>query len=405
MNAENDLKKENPEEPGGFAGFRIVKFKQKSKDALREVAELLIPHEEEIVEGWISRQFSAWKPPGLKREDLKRVFGDLFHNMLFCMEAGEPEKCIEDLEEAGADLARRNFPYEALIVSLHFLEESYIKFLRDPSHEKMMGWLIELDEFLHAALAAIATSYFLVYRKELLEEAEVGRIVQEGLLPDIPKRVADLEVAYVYLSAGERAKVGGDFVDFLTLDSGKVAFIIGDLSGHGLEAATDAAMIRFLFRGFMHENPDLTGSLARLNHVLKLELETGQFATALAGIYDGSGRLKLVSAGHPSPVLCHDSCRLLEPGGIALAVDEESTYQLSEFSLEKGDLFVAYTDGLIEARSDKGFFGEERVVSVISEVRDAPARAVTEHLRDEALRFAGGKLTDDVAILAIRRLI
>ncbi|MBE0447433.1 MAG: serine/threonine-protein phosphatase [Actinobacteria bacterium] len=403
MDAEQRVEGEDRAEMSGFAGYRIVEFSQVGEDALQEVAERLIPHEEDIVDGWIRRQYSVWKPPGFSREDLRQVFGGLFHNMLQCMRAREPASCIGNLEEAGADLARQNFPYEALIISLHFLEESYLQFLLDPPSKKTLEWLIWMDEFLHAALAAIATSYFQVYRKELLEEAEVGQVVQEGLLPDMPKRVADLEVAYIYLSARERAKVGGDIIDLLVLDQQKAAFIVGDLSGHGLEASTDAAMLRFLFRGFMHESPDLTEAMARLNRVLKSELEIGHFATALAGIYEAPGRLKLVSAGHPPPVLCDSECRMLEPDGIALAIDEESTYTVSEVVLEAGAFLVAYTDGLIEARSSDGFFGESRVIDAVAGMRDAPARAVAEHLRDEALRYTGGKLMDDVAILVLKR--
>ena len=403
MDPERHIKDGNRDESSGFIGYRIVELSQAGKDALQEVAGRLIPHEEDIIDDWIRRQYNAWRPPGFNREDLRHVFGGLFHDMLKCLRAREPERCVENLEEAGADLARRNFPYEALIISLHFLEESYLQFLLDPPSERTLEWLLWMDEFLHAALAAIATSYFQVYRKELLEEAEVGRVVQEGLLPDIPKRVADLEVAYVYLSAGERAKVGGDIIDLLVLDQQKAAFIIGDLSGHGLEAATDAAMLRFLFRGFVHESPDLAGAVSRLNRVLKSELEAGHFATALAGVYEAPGHLKLVSAGHPPPILCDSACRILEPGGIALAVDEESTYALSKVILEAGAFLVAYTDGLIEARSNEGFFGEGRVIDAVSGMRDASARVVAEHLRDEALRFTNGALADDVAILVLKR--
>lgn len=396
---------ENKEERPGFAGYRIVEFGRTSRDTLKEVAEVLAPHEWEIIEGWIGRQFSAWEPPGLSRHGLKQIFGSIFHNMLRCMGTGKLESCIADLEEAGADLANRNFPYEALIISMHFLEESYLGYLLDQPSAKTLKWLLEMDEFLHAALAAIATSYFQVYRKELLEEAEVGHIVQEGLLSDIPKRVLNLEVAHIYSAAGDRAQVGGDFIDLLELDDQKIAFIVGDLSGHGLGAATDAAMLRFLFRGFIRENPDPAIAMTRLNRILLSELEEGQFATAIAGVYDESGgRLHLSSAGQPAPVLCDGRCYLLEPGGIVLAASERSTYSLDTIELAEGAVFVAYTDGLIEARRNNSFFGEERVVGTVNRMRDASARTIAEYLSDEALRFAGGKLTDDVAILVLKRI-
>lgn len=403
MDANQNFEHEGSGETPSFVGYRIIKFAKVSEDALRELAEILIPHEAEIVDRWVRTQLMAWSPPAFTRDELKDVFGGVFHNMLGCMQTRQLERCIEDLEKTGAVLAARDFPYEALIISLHFLEASYMPLLPRKPLEKTMEWLVEMDEFLHAALAAIATSYFRNYREELLEEAELGRLIQEGLFAKVPKKVIDLEVAYIYLSSTERARVGGDLVDLFMLNPLEAAFIIGDLSGHGLGAATDAAMLRYQFRGFMRENQDLTATMARLNRVLKEELEAGHFATALAGAYMGAGRLELVSAGNPIPILCSKSCRLLKPGGIALAVDEDATYSVSEVELGSGDIFVAYTDGLTEARSAKGFYGEDRVLEAVQQVRNAPANAIVEHLRDEAIRFADGNLTDDVAILVLKR--
>ena len=260
-----------------------------------------------------------------------------------------------------------------------------------------------MDEFLHAALAAIATSYFNSYREELLDRAEVGRIVQEGLLAHIPKKTADLEIAHVYVSARERAQLGGDFLDFFETD-GCTTFVIGDLSGHGVEAAADSVMLRSLFKGFMRENPDLTDAMTRLNRVLMKELADDQFATALALSYDVSGRVSLVSAGHPYPFVCDGgACRLVELDGTALAVDSASTYVSTQISLEPGGLLVAYTDGLTEARRQQVFFGDEGVIRAINEVADVSARGVAEHVVDESLRHAGGKFTDDVAVLVLKR--
>ncbi|MCL5773972.1 MAG: serine/threonine-protein phosphatase [Firmicutes bacterium] len=387
-----------------FRRISDIKFSTASKNALEEIAVNLIPHEKEILKSWIRFQFARWKPPGFTRKELETFFGIIVHNMLASMKSRNQEWFIEDIKIAGTELALRKFPYDALIISFHFLEESYMPFLLGSFTKKTVGLLIKMDEFMHAVLAVIASSYFYVYRKELLEEAEVGRIVQEGLLPQIPERIADLEVGSVYLSARERAKVGGDLVDLITLGHGKISFIIGDFSGHGIEAAVDSVMLRSLFRGFMHENPDLIRAMSRLNRVLLSELDSSQFATALAGVYDESGILQFINAGHPPPIYCDRTCRLLESGGTALAVDKKSTYTFAEIELKPGSLFVAYTDGLIEARNKSGFFGEERAAEVVKKMRDASPLAVAEKLLEEALRHSGGKLKDDAAILVLKRL-
>lgn len=386
-----------------FAGHTLIEFSSVIKDALERVAKRLAPHEDEILNGWIARQWRVWQPPGFSRENLRSVFGGLLQSILNCMGQRELELCIDRLENAGADLAYSKFPFQALIVSIHFLEESYMPFLLNPPAPDSQKWLIAMDEFLHAALAAVAGAYFEAYREELLEQAEVGRIVQEGLLADIPKHTADLEIAHIYISAHEQAQLGGDFLDYFSIGKAGATFFIGDLSGHGLEAASDSVMLRSLFRGFMRENPDMADAMGRLNRVLDTELESGQFATALAVSYEASGKLSLVNAGHPPAVICGATCDLLELEGMALSVDRAANYSVSAVNLEPGGIFVAYTDGIIEARSGREMFGFERLVEAVTDARDTSARNIAEHLVDESLRHAGGKFLDDVAILVLKR--
>lgn len=388
---------------GRFVGYRIVRFSQTSEDSLREVAIRLMPHEDQIIDVWISRQWRAWQPPGITRDELTQVFGDLFRGMLRRLESGELQACLQDLETAGGQLAARMFPFEALIISVHFMEESYLPFLLRPRSPGSQKWLIAMDEFLHAALASIATSYFEAYRKDLVEEAEVSRIVQEGLLPPIPNAVHDLEIGHIYMPAHERARLGGDFLDFFGVDRKTSTFVIGDLSGHGLEAAADSVLLRSMFRGFMREEPDPALAMARVNRVLTEELRAEQFATALAVVYSYPGQLTLVSAGHPYPMLCDGVCYLLEPEGMAVAIAPDVVYSRLQLPMKPGALFVAYTDGLIEASDGKTLFGEERLSTEIARVHDAPARAVAEHLVDAARRHAGGDFTDDVAVLVLKR--
>lgn len=386
-----------------FAGYGIVEFDQGTRLALTKIAERLEPKREVILNAWVSKQWNTWQPHGVSREELTHTFERLLYNMLARMRRAELEECLEDLESAGSQLAEQNFPFQALIISLHFLEASYLPHLLTPPSPLTQQWLIRMDEFLHSVLAAIATSYFEANRRELLDRAEVGRIVQEGLLANIPKRSDDLEIAHVYVSARERAQLGGDFLDFFRVDSRGVAFIIGDLSGHGLEAAADSFMLRSLFKGFMREDPNLAHAMERTNRVLLEDLKNDQFATALAATYDLSGRLSLVSAGHPQPIICADRCGLVDVFGDALAISENSSYSTHTIELKPGDTFVAYTDGLIEAGGGANQFGEKNAVRAIGEMSDISARAVAEHLIDQALRHAGGKFTDDVAVLVLKR--
>ena len=386
-----------------FAAYRLLEFPEGSRKALREISEILLPHRDEIVEKWVQLQCDTWEPPGLCRDELRALFEGLFEGMLLSMSTGQLEHGIDDLEHVGTDLARRNFPYEALVISLHFLEESYMPFLLASPGERTREWLISIDEFLHVAFAAMATSYFEFQRSELLEEVEVGRIVQAGMLSKIPKQLLDIQVGYTYASATERARVGGDFLDAFMLDGDRAAFIVGDISGHGMEAASEAVMIRSLFRGFMRDRGDLSDAMKRLNHVLMPEFDFEHFATALAGTYDSAGMVRCVSAGHPCPIVCPESDEPMSLGDAPLAVSSAPGYAQTEIQFPPSSLLIAYTDGLSEARRDGDLFGEERIVEAVREVRDAPPRAVAEHLLDKAVHHADGRLQDDIAILVLKR--
>lgn len=386
-----------------FAGYRVVGFSAASTSALRQIARRLIPDEDRIVDTWIRRQWSAWQPPGLTRKGLAEVFGELFRRMLRRMRDGEPAECLADFEDAGRELAATHFPFEALVISVHFLEESYMPLLIGGPAEKTEGWMVAMDEFLHAVLASIATSYFEAYRKELMEEVEVGRIVQESMLADIPRRSQDLEIAHIYIPAHEKAQLGGDFLDCIELDNDRTVFVIGDLSGHGLEAAADSVMLRSLFRGFLREDQDLSAAMARLNRVAASELRSDQFATMLAIGYEPGGRVRIVNAGHPYPVLRDRGCELVELPGVALAVDTDPDYSSTEFELSPGGVLVAYTDGLVEARQDGDQFGEDRLLRAVDGAEDDSARGIADRLVDESLRHAGGAFADDVAVLVLKR--
>jgi serine phosphatase RsbU (regulator of sigma subunit) len=368
-----------------------------------EVAERLIPHERKILDGWLTQQFASWRPPGMDRAELGRVFGGVLDTILSCMRGGHLEACIDALEHAGTNLAAQQFPFSALVITVHFLEETYMPFLLDPPPPDSRGWLVEMDEFLHVALAAMANAYFEAYRTELLEQAEVGRIVQEGLLGRVPRRVADLETAHIYLSAREQAQLGGDFLDSFELDGGSSLFVIGDLSGHGLEAAADSVMLRSLFRGFMRENPDPADAMRRLNNIIRADLGPDDFATAIALVYESGGEFSMVNAGHPYPVLCDGTCRLIESHDAALAILPDATYHAENVALTPGGVLVVYTDGLIEARGEGGMFGDDRVMETTARMHDASARAIAEQLIDDAQRHAGGRFSDDVAVLVLKR--
>ncbi len=177
-----------------LVGQQVLIFSRATKSTLREIAARLSPHLQEIVERWVEDQMRAWSPPGLTRGEMLSIFGDLFQKIVTYLLKQRQEECIRYLTEAGRKLAEREFPFQAVIMSLHFMEESYLTYLLGAPLGKTMQWITEMDEFLHASIAAIAVSYFEEFRKSLLEEAEFSRMLQESHSPKLPNKALDLEI-------------------------------------------------------------------------------------------------------------------------------------------------------------------------------------------------------------------
>ncbi|MFQ3548449.1 MAG: PP2C family protein-serine/threonine phosphatase [Armatimonadota bacterium] len=390
-----------------YSEYKIPRFSVSCRRGLKDISDILLPHKNEILKRWIALNNTNYSSPLLKSGSAYLFFERILDCILAHLASGELELCLDDMEELGSELASADFPFDLLVYNLHYMEEAYMPImLSSIDKDDLLHRIVVLDEFLHCVIAAISTAYFKAYQKELMERAEIGRIVQEALLATIPKRTDDLEVFHVYLSARQKAQIGGDFLDFFKLGNNGSAFIIGDLSGHGLEAAADSILLRSLFKGFLIEDHNLSIAMERLNRVVDYELKPGQFATALAATYQTSGQLNLVSAGHPYPVLfdsLENTCSLVEVHGPALAILPDAKYKTHSIKLAPGSVFVAYTDGLTESRTGNDIFGEEGVVDTIKNMCGYSARLIAEALVEEAVKYSKGPVRDDLAIIVIKR--
>lgn len=252
----------------------------------------------------------------------------------------------------------------------------------------------------------LSTSVSLALENVRLYQAErrIADTLQSAILT-VPKALPGLEFGYLYRSATEIAKIGGDFYDFFELDNNRIGFVIGDVSGKGLEAAAIASMVKNTIRAFAYRDPDPAYVLSETNNSVERQLEMGQFITAIYGVLDiETGNIVMASAGHPDPFLCgSDGCvqqqaKRNQPLGILPGVEFKSF----EARLNCGDAMVLYTDGLIEAKGKDGLFGDERVSEVLNEVSLQSTKDIVDSLLVSAERFTDYKLSDDIAIIAFR---
>jgi serine phosphatase RsbU (regulator of sigma subunit) len=262
------------------------------------------------------------------------------------------------------------------------------------------------DETVDAAAALAAQAALAIDNARLYQQQkQFADTMQRSLLPRSRPVVAGLEVGELY-EPSARVDVGGDVYDFLVLDDGRLAVVLGDVTGHGVAATADMAMAKFVFRSLAREHPEPSDFLAFANDVICSEIGPGKFISMSYVVVDGvAGTVAAASAGHPSPriVLPDGSTRPLEAHGLVLGIDPGQEYVESRAELPRAASLVLYTDGVVEARRNGELYGDERLDALLAARYEAPARALAAALAEDAREFAGGDLSDDLAVVVIRR--
>jgi sigma-B regulation protein RsbU (phosphoserine phosphatase) len=236
---------------------------------------------------------------------------------------------------------------------------------------------------------------------------ELARTLQTTLLPLDLEPVPGVDVGAAYRPAGDGSEVGGDFYDLFESGPGRWTFVLGDVCGKGAGAALLTALARFTLRSTARRSRTPRVMLAELHETLLRE-HPEQFCTALVlGIESANDeRVSMVvtSAGHPLPLRRRRDGTIEEvgrAGGIVGLVDHSRTFDVPVV-LEPGDLLVAFTDGITEARVGPELLGEHRLREAIEEAASGSAQDVADHLVDVALAHQGGHARDDIAVVALR---
>lgn len=252
-----------------------------------------------------------------------------------------------------------------------------------------------------AAQAALAIDNARLYQ----QQAGFADAMQRSLLPSAPPVLPGVEIGSVYESSA-RLDVGGDVFDFTTLPDGRLAVVVGDVTGKGIDAAADMAMTKFVFRSLAREHPDPGDFLRATNEIVVDEVQEGKFVTMVyVTVEAGTGDLACASAGHPNPVLVRSDGRVVELGesGLALGIAADQEYTEARETLEPGSAVVLFTDGVVEARRDSELFGHDRLARLLAEHRELTAGELAQAVVDGARTFSGGGLSDDSAVVVVKR--
>ncbi len=210
-------------------------------------------------------------------------------------------------------------------------------------------------------------------------------LLQAALLPELPARIGPVGTTAAYRPASGPA-AGGDFYDVFALSDGRLALIVGDVSGHGREALPHTTLLRFTMRAYLEAGLSPRESLRTAAPVLERQLD-GSFATVVLATYDPRERVLTYScAGHPHPIVTGleeepNTCCSAPPVGAGQPTGTRQTV----VSIPGGAVACFYTDGVIESRVQGELFGEGRLAASLAALGSSPsAPGLLDRVSEEA---------------------
>jgi serine phosphatase RsbU (regulator of sigma subunit) len=252
----------------------------------------------------------------------------------------------------------------------------------------------------------LAESRFELERRaeEVLSQEDLApRRWAERLAPEHLPEMTGFEIGRVY-QAGT-GMMAGDFYDVFRVAPSRVAAVIGDVTGHGIEPSITAFQAKYLLRVFLRQFRDPAQALEELNAQLSAQERGEEMISLCVVVFDTeAGTVRYASAGHPPAWLWHErDVRPLRSTGPLLMLDPAGSYHSRELRLDSGDLVLLYTDGLSESRAGDQLFGEERIANTLRRDPGAAPSVIVKSLLEAARDFAREPNNDDIAILAVRR--
>jgi len=260
-----------------------------------------------------------------------------------------------------------------------------------------------------AAQVAIAIENAQLYEqiarqeKRLERDMAMARQLQFRLLPPALPKLVNLDIAAKFVPA--RA-IGGDLYDFVNYSMSRTAIVIGDVSGKGAPAAIYAALVSGILRSHAPIEPGPAEMLSAVNFSLGERPIEGQFVSLIYAVWDDRNRtLQVANSGLPRPIYCHDGkIEVIEATGLPLGLFDDANYDEFNFRAKPGDMFVFFSDGILDASNKaEEFFGRERVGQIVAANPSASADAVVKSIFQAVAEHASGEEAfDDQTVVAIR---
>jgi sigma-B regulation protein RsbU (phosphoserine phosphatase) len=242
-------------------------------------------------------------------------------------------------------------------------------------------------------------------KERMLKELEIAKGIQQSFLPESAPVLPGFDLEGFNLPALE---VGGDFYDFIPLDSDHFGLVIADVSGKGVPAALFMALSRTLIRASASSIEDPVSSIREANHHIFDDSKTSMFVTLFYAVLDCRAKtLMFVNAGHNPPIhigAASSRVTLLNAKGIALGVLDEIALDSVNIQLRTGDVIVLYTDGVTEATNEQDEeFGDERLTRCVEREKTHTSKEIIAAIVEEVTTFAGTRPQhDDITIMVLK---
>jgi phosphoserine phosphatase RsbU/P len=290
--------------------------------------------------------------------------------------------------------------YKDKVIGVLDLEHTRRGFFTDDHRRTMMTL---------AAQVAIAIENARLYEeiarqeRRLERDLALARELQMRLLPQTLPKIAHLELAAKFVPA--RA-IGGDLYDFIPYSLSRLGIVIGDVSGKGAPAAIYAALVSGILRSHAPIEPSPAEMLRAVNLSLAERRIEAQFVSLIYAVWDDAHRTLLVAnSGLPRPIHVHaGKNHVIEATGLPLGLFDDANYDEFRFKMKPGDMFVFFSDGILDARNRRGqLFGRSRVEQLVLECAAKSADCVVNSLfKAAAEHSAGVESFDDQTVVAIK---
>ena len=200
--------------------------------------------------------------------------------------------------------------------------------------------------------------------------------------------------------------IGGDLYDFVSYSLSRTAIVVGDVSGKGAPAAIYAALVSGILRSHAPIEPGPAEMLSAVNFSLGERRIEGQFVSLIYAVWDDANRtLQVANSGLPRPVYCHDGkIEIIEATGLPLGLFDDAEYDEFTFRAKPGDMFVFFSDGILDARNKAGeMFTREQIEQIVAKCANVSADCVVNSLFKAVADHAAGEETfDDQTVVAIK---